>query len=77
MSGDMKRLTVYLDAGLLEALRVKSLHSRRSMSSIVNEAVRLVLQEDELDLAAFRERAHEPVMSYEDLLANLKEHGKL
>ncbi len=77
MGGDMERLTVYLDADLHQALRVKSLHNRRSMSYIVNEAVRLVLQEDEMDLAAFSERAHEPVMSYEELLANLKEHGKL
>ncbi len=47
------------------------------MSYIVNEAVRLILQEDEMDLSAFSERAHEPVLSYEALLADLKEHGKL
>ena len=79
VSGDrgVGRLTVYLDPDLHQALRVKSLHNRRSMSYIVNEAVRLILQEDEMDLAAFSERSHEPVMSYEDLLADLKEHGKI
>ena len=72
-----ERLTVYLDPDLHQALRVKSLHSRRSMSYMVNEAIRLILQEDEMDLAAFSERANEPVMSYEDLLADLKAHGKI
>jgi hypothetical protein len=77
LGGDTERLTVYLDPDLHQALRIKSLHNRRSMSYIVNEAVRLILQEDEMDLSAFSERVHEPVISYEELLADLKEHGKL
>ena len=49
----------------------------RSVSDIVNDAVRLALREDQEDLAAFAVRAAEPVMSYEALLKDLKAHGKL
>lgn len=51
------RSTVYLDPDLHQALRLKSAQSRRSMSGIVNEAMRLALREDEEDLAAVRARA--------------------
>jgi len=47
------------------------------MSDLVNEAVRRVLQEDQEDLAAFEERVQEPLLSYEELLKDLKKHGKL
>jgi hypothetical protein len=47
------------------------------LSDLVNDAVRLVLREDEEDLAAFRERANEPILTYEDLLRDLKAHGKI
>ena len=47
------------------------------MSDLVNDAVRMALREDQEDLAAFDERAHEPTMSYEALLKDLKAHGKI
>jgi hypothetical protein len=47
------------------------------MSDLVNDAVRTALQEDQEDLAAFDERAHEPAMTYEALLKDLKAHGKI
>jgi Arc/MetJ-type ribon-helix-helix transcriptional regulator len=51
--------------------------THRSVSEIVNDALRLALREDQEDLAAFEERVAEPTMSYEDLLDDLKAHGKL
>jgi len=63
------RTTIYLDAVLHEALRLKAANARSSMSAIVNEAVRAALQEDEDDLAAFAEREREPSMPYEAFLA--------
>ena len=39
--------------------------------------VRQALREDQEDLAAFEDRAAEPVVSYEALLKDLKAHGKL
>jgi hypothetical protein len=35
------------------------------------------MREDQEDLTAVLERANEPEMSYEDLLNDLKSHGKI
>lgn len=49
----------------------------RSISDIVNDAVRMALREDQEDLQAFEDRVAEPVMAYEALLKDLKAHGEL
>jgi len=72
-----KRATVYLKPGLHKALRLKSVETSRSLSDIVNEAVQISLAEDAEDLAAFEERANEPVVSFEAALKELKRHGKI
>lgn len=72
-----KRATVYFEPALHRAIRLKAAHTHRSISQIVNDAVRLALREDQEDLAAFEDRAAEPVISYEALLKDLKAHGKL
>lgn len=72
-----KRATIYFDPALHNALRIKAAHTNRSVSEIVNDAVRRALSEDQEDLAAFEDRVAEPVMSYEELLKDLKAHGKL
>ncbi len=69
------RSTVCLESALHQALRLKSAHSKRSMSDIVNEALRQALREDEEDLAAVRGRAKERALSYEGFLAKLKADG--
>ena len=74
---DAVRSTVYLEPDLHQALRLKSAHSRRSMSEIVNDALRQALREDEADLSAVRARAKERSLSYEDFLAKLKADGTL
>ena len=58
-------------------MRLKAAHTNRSISDVVNEAVRRALGEDEEDLAAFENRVGEPTMSYEALLKDLKANGKL
>ncbi len=77
MAERTKRSTIYFDPDLHEALRLKAVHSHQSMSDIVNEAVRNTLAEDQEDLAAFEERASEAVISYEELLNDLKSYGKI
>ena len=62
---DAVRSTVYLAPELHQALRLKAAQSQRSMSDIVNEALRQALREDEEDLAAVRSRAAERALSYE------------
>jgi len=77
MSESAKRSTVYFDPELHRALRVKAAHTHRTLSDLVNEAVRMTLREDQEDLAAFDERADERTVTYEDLLKDLKAHGKI
>ena len=77
MSESAKRSTIYLDPDLHRALRLKAVHTGRSMSDLVNETIRTAFREDEEDLAAFDERVKEPEMTYEALLKDLKAHGKI
>lgn len=77
MSEPTKRSTVYFSPDLHRALRIKAAHTQRTVSDLVNDAVRLALREDQEDLAAFVERQAEPVMTYEELLRDLKAHGKI
>ena len=77
MSEDTKRSTIYFQPDLHRALRVKAAHTQRSLSDLVNDAVRMVLREDQEDLASFDERADEPTLTYEELLKDLKAHGKI
>jgi hypothetical protein len=72
-----KRATVYFDPDLHQALRVKSAISSRSVSEIVNDAVRRSLAEDAADLAAFEERAKEPSRDFEAVVKSLRKRGKI
>ena len=72
-----KRSTIYFDPELHRALRLKAASTERSVSDLVNDAVRRALREDQEDLAAFADRAADPTISYEALLDDLKAHGKL
>ena len=77
MSTLTKRSTVYLDPALHQALRVKALETSRSMSDLINEAIKEALSEDAEDLLAFEERASEPVISYDQMVKRLKKDGRI
>jgi len=77
MSSNPKRATVYFDPELHRALRVKAAETDRSMSDLVNEAVRLSLVDDADDLAAFEDRVNEPSLPYEGVVKDLKRRGKI
>jgi hypothetical protein len=72
-----KRATVYFDSHLHRALRLKAAEVDRSISDVVNDAVRLKLAEDLEDLAAFEKTAKEPNLLFEDVLKDLRKRGKL
>lgn len=72
-----KRATVYFDETLHRALRLKAAETDQSVSDLVNSAVRNTLAEDADDLAAFRSRAKEPTLAFEDVVRDLKRRGKL
>jgi plasmid stability protein len=71
------RSTLYLDPQLHRALRLKAASTHRSMSEIVNDAIREALREDEADLAAVANRVQEKSVSYEVFLTKLKADGTL
>lgn len=77
MAKSQKRATVYFDPALHRALRVKAAETDRSLSDIVNEAVKLSLLEDAEDLAAFEERAGEPSLAFEEVVKDLKRSGAI
>lgn len=77
MNPTTTRATIYLDAKLHQALRLKAAGTRRSISDIVAAAIRESLREDEEDLSAVALRAAEPSLSYEDFLRQLKADGSL
>lgn len=77
MNTETKRATIYLDPALHKALRIKAAETSRSMSEIVNEAVKQALAEDAEDLAAFEVRTNEPLVSFENMLKELKKDGRI
>jgi len=77
MPTQTKRATIYFDPDLHKALRLKAVETSRSLSQLVNEAVRETLSEDAEDLAAFDERAHEPLISYDEMVKRLRRDGRI
>ncbi|MEB3160508.1 MAG: CopG family transcriptional regulator [Synechocystis sp.] len=77
MNEASKRSTIYFEPQLHQALRLKAASTQQSVSQLVNEAVRYLLEEDRVDLAAFTERESEATITYEAFLAELKADGTL
>lgn len=77
MKTALRRATVYFDPDVHRALRLKSAETERSISDLINEAVRLELAEDAEDLAAFEERASEPNLKFADAVRDMKRRGRL
>jgi hypothetical protein len=73
----LKRATVYFDAAIHRALRLRAAASDQSISVMVNQAVKRTLAEDAEDLAAFGERKREPNLDFEKFVKALKRRGKL
>jgi len=72
-----KRATIYFDEDIHKALKIKAAETSRSISDLVDDAVRHELAEDEEDLGAFRTRAAEESVPFEKVLKDLKSSGKI
>ncbi|MGB5327216.1 MAG: CopG family transcriptional regulator [Gammaproteobacteria bacterium] len=59
------------------ALRLKAAETERSISELVNEAVKAALAEDLGDIEAFEVREKEPDYAFEDVVKDLKQRGKI
>jgi predicted transcriptional regulator len=77
MTVETKRATIYLDPDLHKALKLKAVETSRSVSELVNDAIREALAEDAEDLEAFEERAEEPLISYDEMVKRLKRDGRI
>ncbi len=72
-----KRATIYFDSFLHRALRLKSAETERSISELVNEAVKAALAEDANYFEAFDVREKETDYAFEDVVRDLKRRGKI
>ena len=77
MATQTKRATIYFDPDLHKALRLKAVETSRSVSELVNKAVKEALAEDAEDLLPFDERADEPLISYDEMVKRLKKDGRI
>jgi plasmid stability protein len=74
---EAKRATIYFDADVHRALRLRAAACNRSISDMVNEAVRMALAEDADDLRDADQRQDEPSSSFEEFVTSLRDSGRL
>jgi hypothetical protein len=77
MAAQTKRATIYFDPDLHKALRLKAVETSRSVSAIVNAAVKEAIAEDAEDILFFDERVDEPLISYDEMVKRLKKDGRI
>ena len=77
LMSDARRVTVYFEPNVHRALKLKAASSDRSVSEMVNDAVRAALADDAEDLEAFETRAHEPERAFEDFVKSMRRSGKI
>jgi hypothetical protein len=74
---ETKRATIYFDAEVHRALRLRAAACNRSISDMVNEAVRMTLAEDADDLRDAHQRQDEPSSGFEEFVTSLRNSGRL
>jgi len=77
MATTAKRATVYFDPTIHKALKLKSIETSKSISDLVNMAVKESLAEDAEDISAYEERANEPLISFSEMVKRLKKDGRI
>ena len=77
MSNLSKRSTVYFEPHIHQALKMRAASTHVSVSELIDEAIRLLMREDQEDLKAISSRVNEKEISYESLLNDLKKNGQI
>jgi predicted DNA-binding protein len=77
MKSNTKRTTIYLDSDLHRAIRLKAAETGHPMSYLIQEAVKMSLAEDAIDLAAYEDRKDEPRLTFEEVAKKLRKNGKI
>jgi len=73
----IKRATIYFDADVHRALRLRAAACNRSISDMVNEAVRMALAEDADDFKDADQRQTETSSGFEEFVTSLRDSGRL
>jgi plasmid stability protein len=74
---ESKRATIYFDADVHRALRLRAAACNRSISDMVNEAVRMTLAEDADDLRDAEQRQKEESIGFEEFVNSLRKSGRI
>ena len=74
---ESKRATIYFDAAVHRALRLRAAACNRSISDMVNEAVRMTLAEDADDLRDVEQRQEEESIGFEEFVNSLRKSGRI
>ena len=74
---EAKRAIIYFDADVHRALRLRAAAYNRSISPMVNEAVRMTLAEDADDFRDADQRQAEPSSGFEEFVTSLRNSGRL
>jgi hypothetical protein len=72
-----KRTTIYIEPHLHRALRIKAAETDDSISRLIEKAIKIALAEDAIDLAAYKDRKHEPRLTFEQVEKKLRKNGKI
>jgi plasmid stability protein len=72
---ESRRATIYFDADVHRALRLRAAACNRSISDMVNEAVRMTLAEDADDLRDVEQREEEESIGFEEFVSSLSKSG--
>jgi hypothetical protein len=75
--GNHTRATIYFSPDIFKAVRMKAAATHRSLSEIVNEAVKETLAEDAVDLDAVKLLREDPEMTFESFVSGLRRRGTL
>jgi plasmid stability protein len=71
------RATIYFSADIFKALRMKAAATHRSMSEMVNEAVKEALAEDAIDLDALALLRDDADTTFNSFVSGLRRRGTL
>jgi hypothetical protein len=71
------RATIYFSADIFKALRLKSAATHRTMSEMVNEAVKDTLADDAIDLDAITLLRDAPSTTFSSFVSGLRRRGAL
>ena len=77
MSNLSKRSTVYFEPTIYQALKMRAASSDTSVSELIDDAIRLLMCEEQEDLADISERSNEPEVTYEYFFNELRSDGKI